>query len=443
MGIRGLRVKAEWFVFAVIGLVALTYQNCGPAGFRYTSQEGLDSSNSGLSASPTSTPGATATPAVSQTPAPSATPGTTPVQTPAPLQLKERSDATVLSPLQMQGSPKEGSIVQRRSGNKASLKIQPSVSSMAIRYFRYKLLSSTGAVIGSVSNFVAGQVVSVDVPAEMKLVQVQLQFFDGDGEERFRGTTSRFAVGDVFVVGGQSNAATHGEFGTQVQNSLNVAMSPQHGTWTLLRDPMPWASNWSLPQFGGKSNSGGSPWPTFADKLSMRTGVPVGMVNHAWGGSTVAHWLIGGNQDYFSYANEHAIVNAMIRSARTFSDCGFSAILWHQGESDSIAGTSRVDYKARMIQLRNKFVQETGCDRPWIIAQASFVPSVFNTPPAQMAAVAAAQQDLWAESGFKQGPNTDELTSSQYRYDTLHFSLQGLVVHGQLWAEKVAIALGL
>lgn len=359
------------------------------------------------------------------------------------LQLKESSDAIVLTDAQMVGAPKAGALFQRKAGNKAMLTIKPEMAAADVHYFRYKILSAEGVKVSSVSDYVSGQDVTASVEAGMKLIQLQLQFFDASGLEVFRGTTAKFAVGDVFIVGGQSNAATHGESGTQSQNSLNVAMYPQNGTWTQLKDPMPWASNWQLPQFGGKANAGGSPWPTFADKLSAQTGFPVGMVSLAWGGSSVDHWLTGGNAEYASYSGEQAIVNAMIRAAKKFPDCGFAAVLWHQGESDSINGTSRANYKTKMIQLRNKFVQETGCDRPWVTAQASFVPAVFNTPASQMAAVAAAQQDLWLEPGFKQGPNTDVLTGTQYRFDTLHFSLQGLKTHGQLWAEKVVLALGL
>lgn len=359
------------------------------------------------------------------------------------LELQERSDAIVLTEAQMVGAPKEGSILQRKVGNKVNLTIKPEMPSADIHYFRYKVLSADGIKVATMSDYTHGEAVTVSVEATMKLVQLQLQFFDASGIEIFRGTTTKFAVGDVFIVGGQSNAATHGEAGTQSQNPLNVAMYPQNGTWTALKDPMPWASNWKLPQFGGKANAGGSPWPTFADQLSSRTGVPVGMVSLAWGGSSVDHWLTGGNQEYASYSGEQAIVNSMIRAAKKFPDCGFAAVLWHQGESDAINGTSRATYKAKMIQLRNKFVQETGCDRPWVTAQASFLPAVFNVPASQMTAVAAAQQDLWLEPGFKQGPNTDVMTGPQYRFDTLHFSLQGLKTHGQLWAEKVALALGL
>lgn len=359
-------------------------------------------------------------------------------------QLRENSAALALSEGQLVGAPEKGSILQRGSNNKVSLVIAPQLPSQEATYFRYKVLAQSGESISSTVAYKYGVPVSVVLSATTTTIKIQLQFFDTSGREIARGTTATFSVGDVFIVAGQSNAANHGEVETQSTNPLNRSFSPASGNWGMLGDPLPFASNWKMPQFGSKSFFGGSPWPTFADGLSYKTGFPVGMASVAWGGSSLSQWLYGGNDGYTSYTNEGPLVNYLIKTAQRLPNCGFAAVLWHQGESDSILGTSQAVYKAQMIELRRKFVQATGCDRPWFVAQASYVPySIYSVSTAQMGQISSAQQSLWNEPGFAQGPNTDLLTSNQYRYDELHFSLSGLKEHGRQWVEKVMLGLGL
>lgn len=368
------------------------------------------------------------------------------IHPPAPepqITMTESQNPLILSAAQMSGSPAEGIILQRKSDNKVILTILPELSALDVQFFRYKIISPTGQQVSTAVKYVGGTAVSIPVAAAMARLSVQLQFFDRTGIEVARGTTKNFLVGDVFIVGGQSNAANHGQTETKSTNPLNSALYPQFGTWVELADPLPFASNWKLPQFGSRSYFGGSPWPTFADAVSANTGVPVGMASVAWGGSSVNEWLVGGNADYTQYSKEQALVNYMIIAAKRMPDCGFSAVLWHQGETDSLNGTPKATYVAKMIQLRNKFVQETGCSKPWIIAQASYMPPLTGISVSAMAQISQAQQELWQVSGFMEGPNTDLLIGSQYRFDEVHFNLAGLKLHGQLWADKVLSGMSL
>lgn len=95
------------------------------------------------------------------------------------------------------------------------------------------------------------------------------------------------------------------------------------------------------------------------------------------------------------------------------------AILWHQGENSGSFG----DMDAMVESLR----QMTGC--PWVVALNGY-PSGTNAP------IRAAQQQLidkW--SHVYQGPDTDTIARGS---DGVHYEGNGLLAHGQAWADTLA-----
>ena len=347
---------------------------------------------------------------------------TPPITTPpTSVVFTENSNSAILSASNISGAPREASILQRQSNGSATLRLAPIVPN-GVYYYRYKLISPGNTQVSSVQKYIKDSSLDVPVSSGMRSMTVQLQFFDVTGMEKWRWTSANFSVGDVFLVAGQSNAANHGEIATQSQYELNHVLDAQFGKWSALKDPLPVATSFD--------KNFGSPWPTFADKLSDITGKPVGISSVAYGGSSVSLWLHGSN-------GTSPFVERLIMAAKALPGCNFKAVLWHQGETDAINGTTRDVYKSLMVQLRNKFIQETGCQQPWIVANASYVPPSFNTSQSKMDVIRQAQQDLWRTTGFMQGPDTDTQISIQERYDTLHFALSGQRKHGALWAEKV------
>lgn len=245
--------------------------------------------------------------------------------------------------------------------------------------------------------------------------------------------------GDVFIVIGQSNAAVHGQTSQESSFAWNKTFSAADQKWIPLSDPLPMASNWRMSEFGGASSAGGSIWPIFADIWSAKTGKPVGIINLAWGGTTAAHWLDQTSETYQSQTGlNEPLLTRLIRVSNSIGGCQFKNVLWHQGESDAIAGTSKENYKAQLRALRDKFVSSTGCNQPWVIAHASFLPQSMNIPEVQMRAIREAQYELADGSSFMIGPDTDLMTSAKYRYDTLHFSDAGMRLHAELWANKLS-----
>ena len=143
-------------------------------------------------------------------------------------------------------------------------------------------------------------------------------------------------IGEVFVVAGQSNAASHGE---ERQTSKTGRVATFDGQrWHLSNDPQP-----------GASGGGGSFMPPFGDAMVQRLNVPIGFVACGVGATSVRQWLPPGSR----FANPPTlegnvrklpdgewecigqIYQGFVGRMKPLGPNGFRAVLWHQGESDA------------------------------------------------------------------------------------------------------------
>lgn len=282
---------------------------------------------------------------------------------------------------------------------------------------------------------------SFEISTGMVAKKIRLSFHDANGLEQARWTSPNFSVGEVFLVSGQSNSSTHGLGASRSRSSLNRGVDPIAKTWVPLADPLPYGSNYSLPPWNNPTFDSGSPWPAFADELSDRLQVPVAVIMVGWGGSAVDWWLPGYNVDYFS---------RMLVGARSVPNCGFRAVLWHQGESDAMGKRSASFYQSSLQNVISSFRSLSGCQQPWMIARATHNGAQWWAQNYQVT-LAQAENMKWpseieirkaqnavARSGnHLEGPDTDLIVAARYRFDDLHFSATGLVLHGKLWAHRV------
>lgn len=335
-------------------------------------------------------------------------------------------------------------IFQREADEKANVVLSAQASQPAPPQDVYRVirtLNEAGDILASLPVESAPFSVKVNVrdSTGMSYHRVRVSYFDAGGNETRRWQSPRFAVGEVFIVAGQSNAATHGQVRQSSIVDMNRMIDPVANRWSELRDPMPLATNWSLAEFGSQAEPGGSPWPAFADSLSQDLKVPVAVVSVAYGGTSVLQWQKG---------NAKALYPRLMQATTAVSGCSFRAILWHQGESDSLEATSAATYTARINSLIQNFKADSGCAaQPWIIAQGAWVPvdlfqpSYPNLTQANINTVASAQRALWLVEGIKQGPNTDQwIAAPTLRFDRLHFSPMGLTMHGRAWRDSVRAA---
>ena len=422
MGTLASKARPAGIALVVLTTTVLAFQNCAP-GFELNEAAKIAALGSDTGSGDTGTP---------STPPP--VPTAPPVMAP---ELRDNPAATTLAAGFFQPFS-DTRIFQRDSTGEAAIPLSRVGTEPALARFRVSFVMNEAGAVLSQKTLESNLTVSfpptlqVRTDSGMNYRRVRVSYYDQSGQELARWQSARFAVGEVFLAAGQSNAATHGETMQISRVAMNRMVNPTNQAWLPLRDPMPIASNWSMPDFGSRADPGGSPWPIFADALSQNLGVPVAVVSVGYGGTSSLEWQKG---------NARALYPRLTSAASALSGCSFRAVLWHQGESDAIGKVSTATYISQMKSLQQSFRTDTGCRaQPWIVAQAAWVPfeGFPDVTTNDITAIANAQKMLWQEVGFAQGPNTDQWTLfPTHRVDRLHFSTLGLGLHGQAWRDRV------
>lgn len=250
------------------------------------------------------------------------------------------------------------------------------------------------------------------------------------------------AVGEVFVIAGQSNSANHGEERQQTQTGLVATF--HEGKWQLANDPQP-----------GASGNGGSFIPSFGDTIAEGFKVPVGIVATGVGATSVREWLPCGARfpnpptltgqvtqlPTGEWESNGKLFESLVIRMKQLGLNGFRAVLWHQGESDA---NQRDANRTLPGELYLKFLEqlirdsrtEASWDVPWFVAQVSYhTPDDTGSPD-----IRAAQQALWKSGVALEGPDSDAMTGDlrDSGGKGVHFSGKGLREHGARWTEKVS-----
>ena len=225
-------------------------------------------------------------------------------------------------------------------------------------------------------------------------------------------TVEKVGVGEVFVTAGQSNSANFGQKRQSAQDDRVVYFDGK--AFVPARDPIPGG-------FGG----GGTPWPVLGDLLARRWKVPVAFRSATLTYTPVAMWLPDAKHKQYA---------TLVERVKQFGPRGVRAVLWHQGESDSLARTTAEQYRDRLSTVIRSMRKDIGYDVDWFVAQASFHP---GSTREQEAPVAEGQKLLWESKICLPGPVTDDLLGKANRHDGVHFSEAGLKIHAQRWADAI------
>lgn len=237
-------------------------------------------------------------------------------------------------------------------------------------------------------------------------------------ERLLTGRVAPIGVGEVFIAAGQSNSANHGSPPQRPQDERVSAWDSSRALddgWRRAADPQPVATG-----------SGGSPWPAMGDALAEALDLPIGLVSVGWGGTTVAQWLPEGQL----YPRLRQAMAGLGGAG------GFRAVLWHQGESDAVGGTSTAAYAAALTRIISQSREDAGGAVPWLVAEVSFAPGLGQPP--RDAVIAAQRQVIANLAGVFAGPGTDDLVGPEWRFDGIHFGAAGLTLHGRRWQEALA-----
>lgn len=317
-------------------------------------------------------------------------------------------------------SPTTRQVVQRNSDNFAQVQISGEISGGVDRIEARAFVMAYGSGQSVSWTKVAGKTKNGVFSGKLRLSAggwYRIEIRAIKSSEIVESTAvEKVGVGEVFVTAGQSNSTNYGfPKTTPVEDRVSAWNGKE---WQFAADPQPIASD--------DSSRNGSPWPSLGDQLVQRLDVPIGLISTGWGGSAVSQW----NSDGTLYPR-------MGNALRYLGKNSERAVLWHQGETDMVLGTSTELYMKLMRSLIDQSRKDASWDVPWVIAGVSFMPSQqFGTELApKMKAVREAQRRLADDESIYKGPTTDNMVGPGWRSDTVHFNEKGLKEHGRRWAD--------
>ena len=164
-------------------------------------------------------------------------------------------------------------------------------------------------------------------------------------------------VGDVFCMAGQSNAAGYAKGLAFDPPDVRVHLQRNSGKWDMAAHPMNDATGAADCINAPMSITGTSPFLSFGRRYADYTGLPVGLIQTAQGGSPMARWDNGRNGDL--YRN-------MIEKIRAAG--GVRAILWYQGCADADKENAAL-YQASFARMAADTRSGLGWDIPFFTMQ--------------------------------------------------------------------------
>ena len=175
-------------------------------------------------------------------------------------------------------------------------------------------------------------------------------------------------------------------------------------------------------------------WAQFADRVAAAQGVPVLLLNAAFGGTSLEHWAKSARGQQF----EHSFVKSPLRMPyinlhhalrRYATVTGVRAILADQGQNDwpeNDAGKVFTNYVMWVEQAR----VDLGFPALAVVVNRA-------SPPGNRPIIRRVQEQMIREVPHcYAGPDYDTLRKSD-RYDAVHFSASGLPHAAQLWADTL------
>jgi hypothetical protein len=158
-------------------------------------------------------------------------------------------------------------------------------------------------------------------------------------------------VGDIYVVAGQSNASGTGKGPVLDGPQLGVHVFANDEQWKIAMHPLEDATHTLHPITITSVFHGHSPWLAFAKRILSATGIPVGLIPTALGGSPISMWVTDSGEPGVLFENMMDMVNK--------AGGKVAGVLWHQGESDAWCGDEPMSqYADRFEKLVSLFRRE-------------------------------------------------------------------------------------
>ncbi len=170
---------------------------------------------------------------------------------------------------------------------------------------------------------------------------VQVRVLDATGASVGQQALVDVAVGDVYVAAGQSNMSGYSGNLVGVESPSPLAhLFHNDGRWKLAREPMDdgdQQTDWISIEYPASSCL-----QSFADELSLRTGVPVGVVPTSLGGTNLySQW----QRNAAFHASRVTLYGSMVsRAKKACPAAPPKGLLWFQGESDALSNRTTAQY---------------------------------------------------------------------------------------------------
>jgi hypothetical protein len=298
----------------------------------------------------------------------------------------------VFNPLQAQliiTSPVNHQIIQRDSGGQASIPIT------AYANYPYTRIEITLTSVegnpnqGQRAVFAEEQIkqgfLNTSLKAKTGWYRLTLTGY-GPGEMVDSSVVARTGVGEVFLVGGNSNAMGLPELGSKNASdqvisfhALNKSLNTEN--ITIAPDqPMPAPAFTPLKDKNSIFPSGETSWywAELGDMLSKRMNTPVLFFNTAWAAANSENYRDGalGKDAYNLYVgknwpNRQPYSNIKNTLRYYHSWLGIRAVLWAHGENDAQLAFTEENYFSNIKTVIEKSRHDAGHNMPWIIATNS------------------------------------------------------------------------
>ncbi len=213
-------------------------------------------------------------------------------------------------------------------------------------------------------------------------------------------SVEQIGIGDLYAISGQSNARMTG-YNLQNYNTslgINATVYREDDAWKIANDPI------------HSTSSDGSSWPLLANHLVENTGIPIGYISAAAGGSSILEWQRG--DSYYDHLVDQI-------DEATGGTRRIKAVIWFQGERDARTDAGCYGnydcFKNNLSQFTDDLISDLNADAV-IVGQIDHQPNGNRTTNDN---IRKAQQELWDEnSNVKYGPVTYDIGLLP---DNLHF----------------------
>lgn len=183
-------------------------------------------------------------------------------------------------------------------------------------------------------------------------------------------------VGDVWMLGGQSNMQGMGLLTEESAQHPEVRAFYMDDRWEVARDPIHNMKAAVAPCHSLIGGGGGGnfkvvgPGIGFGIEMRQRRGVPQGLICSAHGGTSMTQW-----QPDFDVGNR-CLYGAMLERFKR-NGCAIAGMIWYQGESDAKA--EAVDlYTQRFERMMAAFRSDTGLPVPTAMVQIARIINASN-----------------------------------------------------------------